>query len=221
MAFSSPAFLLLSALLAVLAAAPAHAKLTFQVEPRTTDCFYIAVPGPGHRVAIDFWVLRGGLLDIDLRINSPQGVSLFSALQFESSVREFVANEGGDHEICWNNDMSRWTAKVVQFEATVFDPNGQRIATALNAAEEAPAATKDALNPMEDSVRRLSDSLDSIQRDQKYLLVRETRHRDTAESTNSRIVWYSLMESVILLSISLGQVFYLRKFFGSNQAGRL
>lgn len=209
---------------ALLCAGSAHGKLTFQVEPRTSECFFVDVPAPNHQVSIDFWVLRGGLLDIDLRIMSPSGVAVFSGLQFESNSRDFIANEAGAYEVCWNNEMSRWTAKVVQFAATVSDSYGNIIKSPLgdfSAGANAPKpATKEALNPMEDAVRQLGNSLDAIQRDQKYLLIRETRHRDTAESTNGRIVWYSLFESLVLLSISLGQVFYLRKFFGGG-AGRV
>jgi len=98
--------------------------------------------------------------------------------------------------------MARWTAKVVSFDVIIL--NGQGKGETL---------TKTALSPMETSVQRISQSLDDADRDQRHLRVREQKHRDTAESTNGRVLWYSVIESMILVAVSAGQVYYLRKFF--------
>lgn len=45
----------------------ALASLTFQVEPKTVDCFYVDLQ-PGQKLKIPFYVIRGGLLDIELRV---------------------------------------------------------------------------------------------------------------------------------------------------------
>jgi hypothetical protein len=44
------------------------ATLTIQVEPKTTECFGVDSPGGGTKIKVVFYVLRGGLLDIDLRV---------------------------------------------------------------------------------------------------------------------------------------------------------
>lgn len=33
------------------------------------------------------------------------------------------------------------------------------------------------------------------------------------ESTNSRIVWWSFFEALVLICMTLGQVYYLKRFF--------
>jgi len=180
--------------------------LTVQVEPRTSECFNTQAEA-GQLVQVNFFVTRGGLLDIDLRITGPNKEVLYSGLQFEGSQYSFTASVPGLYEICWNNEMSRWTAKVVQFDVTVGDEPD----------DEADFITHSSLNPMEDSIARLEHMLDNIQRDQFYLRVREQRHRDTAESTNGRVLYYSIFESFILISISLGQVYYLRKVFETKR----
>jgi hypothetical protein len=187
----------------------AFGSLTFQVEPKTTDCFYVDV-NSGQTVKVIFFVTRGGLLDIDLRIGGPNQEQIYSGMQFESSQFEFVARVGGSHSICWNNEMSRWTAKVVEFEVEI---DGKKTGEMTAPANKDELLTPGVLTPVEDSIRRIGASLESIQEDQKYLRSREQKHRDTAESTNGRVFWYSVAESVVLVGISLGQVFYLRKFF--------
>jgi len=182
------------------------ATLTVQVEPRASECFN-TVAEAGQLVQVNFFVTRGGLLDIDLRITAPNKEVIYSGLQFEGSQYSFTASMSGLHEVCWNNEMSRWTAKVVQFDVTVGEEPD----------DESNYITHSSLNPMEDSISRLEHLLDNIQRDQFYLRVREQRHRDTAESTNGRVLYYSIFESFVLISISLGQVYYLRKVFETKR----
>ena len=38
-------------------------------------------------------------------------------------------------------------------------------------------------------------------------------HRNTSDSTNARVLWWSLAEAFVLLLITLWQVFYIRRFF--------
>jgi len=180
---------------------PTFATLTLQVEPKTTECFGVDVQTTPQRVAVTFLVLRGGLLDIDLRIYGPKNEQVYSGLQFETSEYVFVANTPGPYQVCWNNEMARWTAKVVQFDIHL----GESSAT--------DPLTKQTLSPMEESVKRIGQSLDAVTTDQRFLRLREQSHRDTAESTNTRVLWYSILESFLLIGISLGQVYYLRKFF--------
>jgi len=182
-------------------------SLIFQVEPKTSDCFYLDL-NPGQAIKILFFITRGGLLDIDLRISGPNNEQIYSGIQFEQSQFEFVSRFQGAHSICWNNEMSRFTAKVVEFEIEI---DGKKTGDQKSIGSE--ILTPGVLTPVEDSVKRIAASLESIQEDQKHLRAREQTHRDTAESTNGRVLWYSIIESVVLVGISLGQVYYLRKFF--------
>lgn len=41
-------------------------------------------------------------------------------------------------------------------------------------------------------------------------MIRERRHRNTAESTNSRVKWWSIFQAVVLFSVVAWQVYYLK-----------
>lgn len=43
--------------------------------------------------------------------------------------------------------------------------------------------------------------------------VRDKMHRAINESTNSRVMLWSIFEALILVTMSLGQVYYLKRFF--------
>ena len=48
---------------------------------------------------------------------------------------------------------------------------------------------------------------------QRYMRTRERVHRDTTESTNARVQWWSVFETFVLFAMSLWQIVYLKRFF--------
>jgi len=43
--------------------------------------------------------------------------------------------------------------------------------------------------------------------------MREQTHRNTSESTNGRVLWWSVFECLLLIGMSCWQIFYLRRLF--------
>lgn len=60
---------------------------------------------------------------------------------------------------------------------------------------------------------RLSDELAQVKDEQSYIIVRERTHRNTAESTNSRVKWWSLFQLAVLIANGIFQVWWLKRFF--------
>lgn len=64
-----------------------------------------------------------------------------------------------------------------------------------------------------DIVRKLSDVLSQVKDEQSYIVVRERTHRNTAESTNSRVKWWNIFILSVVIGESVFQVWWLRRFF--------
>lgn len=62
-------------------------------------------------------------------------------------------------------------------------------------------------------VRKLSELLTQVKDEQSYIIVRERTHRNTAESTNSRVKWWNVFVIGVVIGESLFQVWWLRRFF--------
>jgi uncharacterized membrane protein YccC len=60
------------------------------------------------------------------------------------------------------------------------------------------------------AVRDLNQKLDDIRREQQYQREREADYRDLSEATNSRAVWYSIMQIVVLLGTCVWQMNHLK-----------
>lgn len=68
----------------------------------------------------------------------------------------------------------------------------------------------DVVAPIEREIRLLSNGLTAVKDEQEYIVVREKRHRNTAESTNSRVKWWSVVQAIVLFSVVGWQVYYLK-----------
>jgi len=151
-----------------------------------------------------FKVTKGGFLDIDIQIKGPDGRIIYNAERQTEGKYSFVAHEHGLYTFCFSNRMSTLTPKVVSFVA--------------NIGEAPPPTPIDGAKPehlttLEASVAQLAASVQSAVNEQSYLKMREAVHRNTNESTNGRVIWWSLFEVLVLLAMSLWQIYYLRRFF--------
>src|ERR1700730_13773018 len=63
------------------------------------------------------------------------------------------------------------------------------------------------------SVRQLSEPLAQDKDEQSYIVVRERVHRNTAESTNGRVKWWSIFQLAVLIGEGIFQVWWLKRFF--------
>jgi len=180
-------------------------SIILKVEPKSEDCFYEDYQR-GSNVDLTYAVLEGGLLDIEVRVFQAE-VKIFTKLHFEGRDEgrySFVTSQDGPVGFCFNNEMSRFTVKTVMFEV---------------ARKPVDKVTKEDLTPFEQSLERMSRGMDVIEQEQSYHRVREHAHRNTAESTNTRVYAWSLVESAVLLLMSVGQVWYLRRLFDDKRGG--
>merc|ERR1712072_1396532 len=77
------------------------------------------------------------------------------------------------------------------------------------------------LKPLEVELKRLEDMSESIVQDFAFMRRREEEMRDTNESTNSRVLYFSIFSMCCLLGLATWQVLYLRKYFKSKKADRM
>ena len=78
-------------------------------------------------------------------------------------------------------------------------------------------AKAEKLKPLEVELRRLEDLSNEIVNAFSYMKKREEQMRDTNESTNSRVLYFSIFSMLCLIGLATWQVLYLRKFFKSKK----
>jgi len=163
----------------------------------------------------------------------------------------FTAKEQGEYRFCFNNEMSTWVEKMVDFEIAVCPfpfpttplyinrlqhplPSHRHSQTRKppelkpiqveNESRAAALPSKQGTSPeqttaLEESIYKVSNSLSTINRNQKYFRTRENRNMSTVKSTESRIFNFSLAESALMVCMAGLQVFVVRFFFQGARKG--
>ena len=74
-------------------------------------------------------------------------------------------------------------------------------------------AKKEHLSDVEIRVRKLADRITSITNEMHYQRSREEEFRNTSESTNGRVMWWSIFQTTVMLLSTLWQIKHLKTFF--------
>ncbi|KAF4781927.1 emp24/gp25L/p24 family/GOLD [Colletotrichum scovillei] len=139
-----------------------------------------------------------GNLDIDFWITNPQG----QYETFDKSVSNgdfsFDAKHDGKYTYCFGNEHWGAHSKEVSFNVHGI---------VYVSETDVPA------DPLEVEVKHLSELLAQVKDEQSYIVLRERTHRNTAESTNSRVKWWNLFVIGLVVGESVFQVWWLRRFF--------
>jgi len=175
---------------------------SFEVGAGLESCFYEVVD-QGNPIAVMFQVTGGGFLDIDVTVTSPEGKVIYSGKRENDGRYSFTAPSSGTYSFCFNNGMSTVTQKQIELSVNV-----RKSIDIYN-----DIATEEEISPLLDAIQQLDDTIKGIEEDQSYLKMREQAHRSTNESTNDRVMYWSIFEMLILIIMSIWQVYYLRKFF--------
>ena len=76
---------------------------------------------------------------------------------------------------------------------------------------------KSHLTTMEVEVLKLTDRMKDVTRELKYQNEREEEFRNTSESTNTRVMWWSILQMGIMVVSAAFQSYHLKRFFEAKK----
>ncbi|KAG0322362.1 hypothetical protein BGZ99_003360 [Dissophora globulifera] len=187
--------------------------LAYNVAAHEKACFYTWVDVPQKKLAFYFAVQSGGSFDIDVEVKDPTLKTILSLEKERQGDYVFSANEVGEYSFCFSNDMSTFAEKMVNFEISI--ENEKRAAQADQ--NEKGSGSQAQAAAMDESLFRLAGALGKVDRIQKQFRTRESRNFSTVISTEYRIFWFSLTESILIVAMSMAQVYVVRTFFSGSK----
>jgi len=170
------------------------------VDAHSEECFFDKVKA-GTKMGLIFEVAEGGFLDIDVKIIGPDSKTIHQGERESNGKYTFAAHMDGVYRYCFGNQMSTMTPKIVMFNMDIGESPSESTEGDGNQ------------NKLEGMIKELSTALSGVKHEQDYMQVRDRIHRNINESTNSRVVMWSMFEALVLVSMTVGQIYYLKRFF--------
>ncbi|KAG2455280.1 TMED9 protein, partial [Polypterus senegalus] len=124
----------------------------------------------------------------------------------------FTSHTPGEHQICLHSNSSKFALFAGGMLRVHLD-----IQVGEHATNYAEIAAKDKLTELQLRVRQLIEQVEQIQKEQNYQRYREERFRQTSESTNQRVLWWSIIQTLILVAIGFWQMRHLKSFFEAKK----
>ncbi|KAI0081824.1 supernatant protein factor C-terminal domain-containing protein [Panus rudis PR-1116 ss-1] len=172
-----------------------------EVPASKKECFFEDLH-VNDKMTVTYQVGGGGHLDIDFWLVDPEGHALDKRIKQSTGTVSITASKDGRYEYCFSNQMSTVVDKMVSFN----------VHGVIYVDED------DTVAPIEREIRNLAQGLTAVKDEQEYIVVRERTHRNTAESTNSRVKWWSVLQAIVLFIVVAWQVYYLKSFFEVKRA---
>ncbi|WKY09238.1 hypothetical protein Q1695_001975 [Nippostrongylus brasiliensis] len=149
-------------------------------------------------------------IGMHVEVKDPEDKVILSKLYTSEGKFTFTSHLPGEHVICLYSNSTAW-----------FSGAQLRVHLSIQAGEHAQdyeqIATKDKLNELQLRIRQLLDQVEQITKEQNYQRYREERFRQTSESTNQRVLWWSVGQTLVLVLTGAWQMRHLKGFFEAKK----
>ncbi|KAI8870246.1 ERV25 protein [Ramicandelaber brevisporus] len=180
----------------------------------------------GHKHCLSTWVAKGTQVKVTAKADpgpnqrvelvvtddSDSNNEYLKKVDLTDAVAMFASHSHASIDVCFRNILDEGYQQDGRFRT-------------IHLTVDAGASTVDykrmqideKLKPLEVELRKIENLLEEVSDAMVYLKNRESKMRDTNESTNERIKWLSILVLVVTVVFGITQVLYLRNFFISKK----
>eukprot|EP01147_Barroeca_monosierra_P005137 gene5137-6999_t len=193
--------------------------LYFHIDDREERCFIEEVPD--ETMVIGKYRTQAKLPDgtfeetgrgfgIHVEITDPSD-NIIMSKDYEGAGRFiFTSHDPGEHIICLHTNSSRWfSGRTIRVHLEIL--------VGENANDYKLIAQKEQLSTVETRLFQLISQVKQISNEQAYQRTREATFRELSESTNQRVLWWSIAQATVLLLTAFWQVRHLKGFFEAKK----
>eukprot|EP01061_Rhynchopus_euleeides_P030640 TRINITY_DN50886_c0_g1_i1.p1 TRINITY_DN50886_c0_g1~~TRINITY_DN50886_c0_g1_i1.p1 ORF type:complete len:245 (+),score=80.10 TRINITY_DN50886_c0_g1_i1:44-736(+) len=195
--------------------------LTFTLELGENRCFFEQISDRESKIFVHVSVIDGGH-DVNLLVSGPHDkASFLQDVEPDQNDKGMVVYDSTLQQVRGEQRLL-FVTKSADAVYRVCVKNGAIMmkSVALNIKSHDPTnrgvGPLKPMEPIQQTIIRLSESLHNIKEEQIMLRARERLHRETAETTYERVVFWSLFATVMLMAMGGGQVWYYYSLFGAS-----
>lgn len=204
------------------------ATLTFLMKAQDRSCFYTESQTIGEKVGFYFAVREGGNFDVDYEVLDPNSKVVMSGMSQKEGDFVFVAQVIGEYSFCFSNVMSSFVDKSIDFDISIeHELKSTHVKSELQKAvgktkpgkEDTTSAQLQYIQTiMGEGIEKV---IQKLERQQNLMRTKEFRHFSVIRNTESRIVWFAVIESIALIGMGVLQVYAIQTFFAKSVRTRV
>ncbi|CAF1360651.1 unnamed protein product [Adineta ricciae] len=149
-------------------------------------------------------------IGMHVEVKDPDDKIVLSKLYTSEGRFTFTSHTPGEHVICLFSNSTAW-----------FGGQKLRVHLDIDVGEHAvdyqSVSAHEKLTELQLRVRQLLDQVEQITKEQSYQRYREERFRNTSESTNQRVLWWSVAQLFVLVVAGFWQMRHLKGFFEAKK----
>ncbi|KRF98168.1 uncharacterized protein Dwil_GK27785 [Drosophila willistoni] len=176
------------------------------VDAHETSCFFDHAQ-EHDKITISFEVMEGGFKDIGVHITAPNDDRLHHSDKESLGSYTFTAIRDGDYTLCFDNEISTLTPKVVVFQFHVARP----LHYYANPNERHDDVLEHA--GVQSMINELGAKFGTVKQEQEYMHYRYNGHKAVSESAQFRFVLWSIFTPSLIVIMTIVEVYYLKRFF--------
>ena len=183
-----------------------------EVSPGGQECFFEEY-GTGEMMEFLYVVKKGGQHDIELLVFDPSGDMIAQKMgsKYDRFRQQLSESIEGTYKICFNNAMSRWTAKTVGIDLLGSHRPQQPHYNQLTKQRH--------LNKMNNGVIKLSDKIDEIDQIQEISKDLDATYWDTLQINANNLSYFTLIQLAAITIINVFQIKQIRAWFKKHSKG--
>ncbi|KAG5684892.1 hypothetical protein PVAND_014102 [Polypedilum vanderplanki] len=185
-------------------------ELTFELPDNDKQCYYQDIE-KNKTAILEYQVITGGQYDVDVELLSPTKEILYKQIKSQFDSHQFTAAQTGVYAACFSNEFSTFSHKLIYMDFSLSDENP------LPGVDEHATV----LTQMESTAQEIHKSLNAILDFQTHHRLREAQGRKRAEDLNERVLYFSIIETSLILIIAITTVIVLRSFFSEKKPSQM
>ncbi|XP_043266372.1 transmembrane emp24 domain-containing protein eca [Venturia canescens] len=149
-------------------------------------------------------------IGMHVEVQDPDEKIILSRVYSSEGRISFTSQLHGEHIICLFSNSTAWFSGT-QLRVHLDIEVGEHAVDYQNIAQQ------EKLSQLQLRCRQLLEQVAQITKEQNYQRYREERFRQTSESTNRRVLRWSLAQTAVLLAMGAWQMRHLKSFFEAKK----
>lgn len=209
----SPALRAAAAFIVALACSAYSASAAyFYVQESQDKCFIESVP-TGVALTASYKNHENPGVTCSIIFKDPSGRSAYSREVLPADVEGKVTHmttTTGEYQVCISCASSKWfNTQLLKWSLSIELGD-----TDINIDD---LAKKDHVNSVHLKLQAIARRVEAMQAENDYERVQEEKFQKTSEAINSRVVWFSVLQLLLLCACTLVSIFYLVRYFHAHK----